>query len=28
VPAQLRRKPGHVTEYERIIADRMSQMGW
>jgi len=28
VPAPLRRKPGHVTEYERIIADRMSQMGW
>jgi monofunctional biosynthetic peptidoglycan transglycosylase len=28
LPAPLRRKPGHLTEYDRIISDRMAQMGW
>jgi monofunctional biosynthetic peptidoglycan transglycosylase len=28
LPAPLRRKPGHLTEYDRIISERMSQMGW
>jgi monofunctional glycosyltransferase len=28
VPAPLRRKPGRLTEYDRIISDRMDQMGW
>lgn len=28
LPAPLRRKPGHLTEYDRIISGRMTQMGW
>jgi monofunctional biosynthetic peptidoglycan transglycosylase len=28
LPAPLRRKPGHLTEYDLIIAQRMAQMGW
>jgi monofunctional biosynthetic peptidoglycan transglycosylase len=28
LPAPLRRKPGRVTEYSRIVSDRMAQMGW
>ena len=28
LPAPLRRKPGRLTEYDRIIAERMAQMGW
>ncbi len=28
LPAPLRRKPGHLTEYDRIISGRMAQMGW
>jgi monofunctional glycosyltransferase len=28
LPAPLRRKPGRLTEYDRIISDRMDQMGW
>lgn len=28
LPAPLRRKPGRMTEYDRIIADRMAQAGW
>jgi monofunctional glycosyltransferase len=28
LPAPLRRKPGRLTEYDRIISDRMAQMGW
>jgi len=28
LPAPRRRKPGHLTEYDRIISDRMAQMGW
>jgi monofunctional biosynthetic peptidoglycan transglycosylase len=28
LPAPLRRKPGHLTEYDRIISARMAQMGW
>jgi monofunctional biosynthetic peptidoglycan transglycosylase len=28
LPAPLRRKPGRLTEYDRIIALRMAQMGW
>ena len=28
LPAPLRRRPGHLTEYERIISERMAQMGW
>jgi monofunctional glycosyltransferase len=28
VPAPLRRRPGHLTEYDRIISERMAQMGW
>ncbi len=28
LPAPLRRKPGRLTEYDRIIAQRMAQMGW
>jgi monofunctional biosynthetic peptidoglycan transglycosylase len=28
LPAPLRRTPGHLTEYDRIISQRMSQMGW
>jgi monofunctional glycosyltransferase len=28
LPAPLRRKPRHLTEYDRIISERMSQMGW
>jgi monofunctional glycosyltransferase len=28
LPSPLRRKPGHLTEYDRIISERMSQMGW
>jgi monofunctional biosynthetic peptidoglycan transglycosylase len=28
LPAPLRRKPGRLTEYGRIISERMAQMGW
>lgn len=28
LPAPLRRKPGQLTEYDRIISERMAQMGW
>jgi monofunctional biosynthetic peptidoglycan transglycosylase len=28
LPAPLRRKPGRLIEYDRIIAERMAQMGW
>ncbi len=28
LPAPLRRKPGRLAEYDRIISERMSQMGW
>jgi monofunctional biosynthetic peptidoglycan transglycosylase len=28
LPAPLRRKPGRLTEYDRIIAQRMAEMGW
>lgn len=28
LPAPLRRRPGHLTEYDRIISERMAQMGW
>jgi monofunctional glycosyltransferase len=28
LPAPLRRKPGRLTEYDRIISDRMARMGW
>jgi monofunctional biosynthetic peptidoglycan transglycosylase len=28
LPEPLRRKPGRLTEYDRIIAQRMAQMGW
>jgi monofunctional biosynthetic peptidoglycan transglycosylase len=28
LPAPLRRKPGRLTAYDRIISDRMAQMGW
>jgi len=28
LPAPLRRRPGHLTEYERIISERRAQMGW
>ncbi len=28
LPAPLRRKPGRLTEYDRIISERMAQMGW
>lgn len=28
LPAPRRRKPGRLTEYDRIISDRMAQMGW
>jgi monofunctional biosynthetic peptidoglycan transglycosylase len=28
LPAPLRRNPGRLTEYDRIIAQRMAQMGW
>jgi monofunctional biosynthetic peptidoglycan transglycosylase len=28
LPAPLRRKPGRLVEYDRIISDRMAQMGW
>jgi monofunctional glycosyltransferase len=28
LPAPLRRKPGRLTDYDRIISDRMAQMGW
>jgi monofunctional biosynthetic peptidoglycan transglycosylase len=28
LPAPLRRKPGHLAEYDRIISERMVQMGW
>jgi monofunctional glycosyltransferase len=28
LPSPLRRKPGRLTEYDRIISDRMAQMGW
>jgi len=28
LPAPLRRRPGRLTEYDRIISERMVQMGW
>jgi monofunctional biosynthetic peptidoglycan transglycosylase len=28
LPAPLRRTPGRLTEYDRIISERMAQMGW
>jgi monofunctional biosynthetic peptidoglycan transglycosylase len=28
LPAPLRRKPGDLAEYDRIISQRMAQMGW
>ncbi len=28
LPAPLRRRPGRLTEYDRIISERMAQMGW
>jgi monofunctional biosynthetic peptidoglycan transglycosylase len=28
LPAPLHRKPGRLTEYDRAISERMSQMGW
>jgi monofunctional biosynthetic peptidoglycan transglycosylase len=28
LPAPLRRRPGRLTEYDRIISQRMAQMGW
>jgi monofunctional biosynthetic peptidoglycan transglycosylase len=28
LPAPLRRKPGHLIDYDRIISGRMTQMGW
>jgi monofunctional biosynthetic peptidoglycan transglycosylase len=28
LPAPLRRKPGRLIEYDRIISERMAQMGW
>ncbi len=28
LPAPLRRKPGRLVEYDRVIAERMAQMGW
>ena len=28
LPAPLHRRPGHLTEYDRIISERMAQMGW
>ncbi len=28
LPAPLRRKPGRLTGYDRIISERMAQMGW
>jgi len=28
LPAPLRRKPGHLAEYDRAIAERMAQAGW
>jgi len=28
LPAPLRRKPGHLVEYDRVISERMAQMGW
>jgi len=28
LPAPLRRKPGRLVEYDRIIGERMTQMGW
>ena len=28
IPNPLRRKPGRYSDYEQIIAERMSQMGW
>jgi monofunctional biosynthetic peptidoglycan transglycosylase len=28
LPAPLRRRPGHLSEYDRIISERMAQMGW
>lgn len=28
LPAPLRRKPGRLAEYDRIISERMAQMGW
>jgi monofunctional biosynthetic peptidoglycan transglycosylase len=28
LPAPLRRRPGHLTEYDRTISERMAQMGW
>jgi monofunctional biosynthetic peptidoglycan transglycosylase len=28
LPAPLRRKPGRLVEYDRVISERMAQMGW
>lgn len=28
LPAPLRRRPGRLTKYDRIISERMAQMGW
>jgi monofunctional glycosyltransferase len=28
LPSPLHRRPGHLTEYDRIISQRMGQMGW
>jgi monofunctional glycosyltransferase len=28
LPSPLHRRPGHLTEYDRIISQRMAQMGW
>jgi monofunctional glycosyltransferase len=28
LPSPVHRRPGHLTEYDRIISQRMAQMGW
>jgi monofunctional biosynthetic peptidoglycan transglycosylase len=28
LPSPLRRRPGHLIEYDRTISERMTQMGW
>ena len=28
LPSPLHRRPGHLTEYDRVISQRMAQMGW
>jgi monofunctional biosynthetic peptidoglycan transglycosylase len=28
LPNPIKRKPGHLGEYDRVISERMSQMGW